>query len=170
MPKRELPKENGLGGFNMKNYLKQNQAEKESEEKSPVEENDQEKESQEKKPQQESPGKVTKQQGTKVGKSGGRTSASKVQVSPNVKIKENGSSQEEKIAFMNYLPTDLHEEFGDLFYGVKKAFRQKRKVAVSQTEFVEAILRHTVDNWKEVEDEIIEMVERTLDNRRSKDQ
>ncbi len=77
---------------------------------------------------------------------------------------------DEKIAFMNYLPTDVHEDFEYVFLEAKKAMRLKTKKALSKTELVEAILRNAIAKWQNGErEEILETAEKVINHRKGKE-
>lgn len=80
-----------------------------------------------------------------------------------------GRTTEEKIPFMNYLPPDVHDDFSQKFLESKRELRQRTGKALSQTELVEAILRHIFGNWSDEKDNVLAAAEEIINNRRGKD-
>lgn len=73
-----------------------------------------------------------------------------------------GGEPEEKIAFMNYLPISLHESFNYKLLAAKQKLRKRTRKTLSQTELVEAILSHTINNWDALEEKILNEAENTI--------
>lgn len=152
--KREPPKSK-LSGFNMKGYLGKKDSAQEDDQtefdKTPAE-----KEESEIKPQ---PKETTEPEPPAEIKTPERKTPEK----------KNIASSEEKIAFMNYLPVELHDEFSLVFLKAKQELRGRTKKALSQTELVEAVLRYAVEGWQDKKEDILNIAEQIISNRRTKE-
>ena len=144
-------KKNALSGFNMKSYLKQDKVTDKDEEKVKVEPRkvESEKKWEDKNNEKNFP------------------RLEEMVSSKGEKPKEKKAKEPDKIAFMNYLPKEILEEFGFRYLRAKSEIRTRKSKALSQTELVEALIRFTLDDktWGTIKDEILKICEEIVDNR-----
>lgn len=79
------------------------------------------------------------------------------------------AAAQEKIAFMNYLPPEIHIAFSRLFIEARSEVRTRTRKALSQTELVEAIIRYCNENWDARKESILNIAEEIVVNRRGKE-
>ena len=143
-------KKNALSGFNMKSYLKQDKVTEKDEENVKGE-----------------PQKIESEKKWETKNNEKNVTKIEEPVSSMEKTKEKKAKEQDKIAFMNYLPKEILEEFGFRYLRAKNEIRTRKSKALSQTELVEALIRYTLDDrtWGTIKDEILKICEEIVDNR-----